>query len=71
MSRCLIFRSNDEAAILDWEDTRKSGAGKMVHKGGDSGNTREGIVGTKGRTIMTGKRSLSVPLLSGSKNVCT
>ena len=40
MSRCLIFRSNDEAAILDWEDTRKSGAGKMVHKGGDRGNKR-------------------------------
>lgn len=47
----------------------------MVHKGGDNGNTREeivgrtseGIVGTKGRTIMTGKRSLSVPLLSGPK----
>lgn len=37
MSRCLIFRSNDEAAILDWGDTRKPGAGKMVHKGGDSG----------------------------------
>lgn len=40
MSRYLIFRSNDEAAILDWENTRKPRAGKIVHKGGDSGNKR-------------------------------
>ena len=47
MSRYLIFRSNDESAILDWENTRKPRAGKIVHKGGDRGNTREGDSGNK------------------------
>lgn len=61
---------NDEVVILDWEDRRKFEVGKMVYKGGDSGNIREGIVGIKGWMIMIGKRSLSVLLLFGFKNVC-